>query len=82
MTPLKPGYATTEFWVTVASQLVAVLALVGLVSFGDVAGIQDATSKAIVGAAAVLANALVVVRYVRGRMDLKADQVYSPGNER
>ena len=32
MQPVKPGYQTTEFWVTIISQIIGVLAVMGVVS--------------------------------------------------
>jgi len=67
----KPGYKTTEFWAAAASQLLALLALVGLIGPGDLATLQDAVGKCIAAVALFAANAWVVVRYIQSRTRLK-----------
>jgi hypothetical protein len=67
----KPGFQTTEFWATLASQLLALLALAGLIGAGDLAPLQDAVGKCVAAAAVFATNAWVVVRYVQRRTHLK-----------
>ena len=67
----KSGFLTTEFWTTAASQLLTLLALVGLISGGDLSTLQDAVGKCIAAAALFAANAWVVVRYIQSRTHLK-----------
>ena len=67
----RSGIKTTEFWVTLASQALAVLALVGLIAPGDLANLQDAVGKCVAAGAVFAANAWVIVQYIRSRMLLK-----------
>ena len=67
----KPGFQTSEFWATALSQLLALLALVGLIGRGDLATLQDAVGKCVAAAALFAANAWVVVQYIRSRTHLK-----------
>lgn len=71
MQPQKPGYLTTEFWVTVVTQIVTVLVLTGAVKAADAADLKDATSKAVVSAAALIASAATVWRYIASRTSVK-----------
>ncbi len=67
----EKGWYSTEFWHTFFHHLVALAALVGVVAYGDVAGFQDALSKAVGAAAILIANAVVVIRYIGNRTLLK-----------
>jgi hypothetical protein len=67
----KPGFKTTEFWTAVASQLLTLLALVGLIGPGDLATLQDAVAKCVAAVALFAANAWVVVRYIQSRTQVK-----------
>ncbi len=67
----KPGYKTSEFWATLAGQLLTLLALAGLIAPGDLGSLQDAVGKCITAAALFLTNAWVVVSYIRSRTQLK-----------
>lgn len=67
----RAGLRTTEFWATLASQALALLALAGLVAPGDAATLQDALIKCVTAAGVFLANAWVIVRYIQSRTRLK-----------
>jgi hypothetical protein len=67
----KPGYRTSEFWATALSQLLALLALLGVVRRDDLATLQDALGQCAAAAAVFLTNAWVVVQYIRSRTLLK-----------
>lgn len=68
---MKPGYQTTEFWVTAANTVITLLATVGLVSSSAAAEVRDPIMQS-VGAAVVLAqNAAMVIYYIKGRVALK-----------
>jgi uncharacterized membrane protein len=71
MAMTKPGFLTSEFWATAASQLLTLLALVGLISASDLASLQDAVGKCLAAAALFATNAWVVVRYIQSRTRLK-----------
>jgi hypothetical protein len=67
----RSGIKTTEFWATALSQLLTLLALVGLVGQADLAGLQDALGKCVAAAAVFVTNAWIVVRYIQSRTHLK-----------
>jgi hypothetical protein len=67
----RSGIKTTEFWATALSQLLTLLALVGLISQSDLPGLQDAVGKCAAAAAVFVTNAWIVVRYIQSRTHLK-----------
>ncbi len=67
----RSGIKTTEFWTTAVSQLLTLLALVGLIGSNDLPGLQDAVGKCIAAAAVFVTNAWVVVRYIQSRTQVK-----------
>ena len=67
----RSGIKTTEFWATALSQLLTLLALVGLISQSDLPGLQDAVGKCAAAVALFAANAWVVVRYIQSRTQIK-----------
>lgn len=79
---MKPGYLTTEFWLTAAMQLIALLVLLGKVSPSDAAMLKDTVSQLIatVGdllkdAAAVAAAAAVLWKYIQSRTTMKLNEM-------
>lgn len=79
---MKPGYKTTEFWLTTTTAVVSFCVTVGFVSTADGQELTDALTK-IAGAVTVLGtNAIVVVTYIRGRVQQKVDaQGHEPDQE-
>jgi hypothetical protein len=73
----RSGIKTTEFWVTLASQALALLALVGVIAPHDLGTLQDAVGKCAAAGAVFAANAWVIVQYIRSRTHLK--QPVPPG---
>jgi hypothetical protein len=67
----RSGIRTSEFWATLASQFLALLALAGVVSAADAATLQDAVVKCVTAAGVFAANAWVIVRYIQSRTRLK-----------
>jgi len=69
---MKPGYLTTEFWLTLLAQVLPVLALTGVLTAGEV----DTLYAAVVEAAKVVAALVVALvplwRYIDGRAKIKA----------
>jgi hypothetical protein len=68
---MKPGWKTTEFWQTLAVVVINGLVVLGVVPPADGTTLGGALAQGIAGAFAVVANALVVTQYVRGRVALK-----------
>lgn len=67
----RSGIKTTEFWATALSQLLTLLALVGLIGGSDLPMLQDALGKCIAAATVFIANAWIIVRYIQSRTNLK-----------
>lgn len=71
---MKAGYRTTEFATVLASLLVTVLVLAGLVDGGDEARLQDALVQIVLALGSLLSNAAIIVAYIRSRTALKREQ--------
>lgn len=68
---MKPGYKTTEFWLTLLAQIVPLLVLAGIVPREDVKTVLDSTTGIITGTSVVVTNALVLASYISRRLGLK-----------
>jgi len=75
---MKPGWQTSEFWITIGSQLLAFLALVGLVPASDRATLESALASAVTAIFTVISSAAVVFRYIRSRSELKGKLLLLP----
>lgn len=71
MNPVKPGIASTEFWMAMIPQVLTVLVLLGVVNVGDAAMLGDAAGKLVASVVALVASALVIITYIRGRVAVK-----------
>ena len=65
--PYKAGYKTTEFWVTMITNLVAVAALFGAIAPNDAAPLTEAFVKIIMAGVAIWTNG----QYIGGRVNIK-----------
>ncbi|MCP4703268.1 MAG: hypothetical protein GY865_01560 [candidate division Zixibacteria bacterium] len=77
---IKPGYKTTEFWVTVGIQIVGLLVLLGVLSPEsakslqvDIPAIGAMVSGLITDIMALGAMVLTVYRYITGRSAVKKE---------
>jgi hypothetical protein len=73
ITTIKPGYQTTEFWQTLLTNLIAVLAL-----FGVQVTTSDDVIHAVAVIAALLTSAIVTHSYTQGRSRVKVAQLHMP----
>lgn len=71
----KPGFATSEFWLTLVWTASMVFVAVGLVPAADQADVTAMLTALAEKAIALVAAAIPVVQYVRGRLNLKAPVV-------
>jgi hypothetical protein len=71
---MKPGYQTSEFWLTLLSQALALLVLTGGVSAGDKDKLETALANAVTAVCTLVASASVVWQYVQSRTSLKRQQ--------
>jgi hypothetical protein len=69
---MKPGIYTSEFWIMVATKLIALAALFGVIAPGQVTGATDAAGKAIAAAFVVAGVVAMAIQYIRIRGALKA----------
>jgi hypothetical protein len=69
---MKPGYKSTEFWLTVVAQVFGLVLLFGVLTAEQSATLYDAIAR-IVEAVVALAAALVpLIEYIKARTGLKA----------
>ncbi len=73
--PPKPGYLSSEFWVAVASQVMAFLSAMGWIAPGDRSTLEGAVIAAVTAGFALASSAWVIVRYVQSRTALKTHVV-------
>jgi hypothetical protein len=71
---MKPGYKTTEFWTTAATNALAFLAVVGVLSQSDAASLGGSITASIAAVGTLVTNAVVVVSYIKSRTQIKAGQ--------
>jgi hypothetical protein len=68
---MKPGYQTSEFWLTLASQMIGLAALFHFTSAEDSKTLGAALSQGITAVFAFLASARTLIGYVNSRTNLK-----------
>lgn len=71
---MKPGYKSTEFYGMLAAVITGALVLTQVLEPGDHQDLTEAITNVFTGAAVAIANAAVVVSYIRARTDLKLGQ--------
>lgn len=69
---MKPGWQSSEFWIALTGQALALLALTGTINIGDKDKIETALANAVTAVFTILSSAAVVVRYIRSRSELKS----------
>lgn len=69
---MKPGWQTSEFWISVTGQLLALLALAGAVNGADRDRLETALTNGVTAVFALAGSFTVVWQYVRGRTALKS----------
>lgn len=67
----KPGWKTTEFWISVAAQILAVVVLLGLMSQSDSETVGQAISQSIEAVGVIVANAAIILGYIKSRTTAK-----------
>lgn len=67
----KPGWQTTEMWVTVVTLLVATLVGFGVVSPSEKASLESTLAHAAESAVALVTAGAVVWRYIAARQAIK-----------
>ena len=75
---MKPGWKTTEAWVTAANTIITLLAVLGLLKPGDAGNLQEPVAQAIGAIFLLLGNAGLIAYYVKGRVALKKNAEKDP----
>lgn len=68
---MKPGYQTSEWWLTVVVNLVMFLVLFGFVSAVDKDNVISMLSDLVKSAFALIVSATSVWKYIHARMEAK-----------
>src|SRR5262245_16709172 len=69
---MKPGWQSSEFWIALVGQALALLALTGTIASGDKDKLETALANAVTAVFTILSSAAVVVRYIKSRSELKS----------
>ena len=69
--PVKPGYQTTEFWVSIVSAAIGLLITSGLIPTSDASFISESATKIMGG----LVAAVAVYKYIHARAIVKSSAV-------
>ncbi len=68
---MRPGWKTTEFWLSLLTQVLALFTVLGFITGAEAKTLEDALSKCIAAVFLFAANAYIVVSYIKGRVALK-----------
>ncbi len=71
MTPHRPGWKTSEFWIALASQLLALLVVLGWINPADKQTLEQNVAAAITAVFTLTGSVVVVLRYIDARSSLK-----------
>lgn len=69
---MKPGWQSSEFWITLLGQLLTLLVLTGTVSIGDKDKLETAVTNMVTAIFTIISSGVIVVRYIRSRSELKS----------
>lgn len=67
----KPGYKTSEFWITLVSFMCSGLYLIGLISFDDKNSTTDVLAHTIESIILIAGQSAVFMRYIKARSEIK-----------
>jgi hypothetical protein len=68
---MRPGWQTSEFWITLVGQVLALCVLLGLVQPADQEHLQSTLNQAITAVFGLTASVITIVHYVHSRTALK-----------
>lgn len=71
MSEVKPGWKTTEFWLTVGFQMLPLMVIFGILSQGEVDTLAQAVTEAVKAITALVVAAAPLWKYIEGRTALK-----------
>lgn len=69
---IKPGYKTTEFWVSVANAILMIGVGFGVITNEQQQSLSDAVAQAIIAGFALVAAIVPIIEYIRSRAAVKA----------
>jgi hypothetical protein len=72
----KPGWQTSEFWIALATKVLALGAAFGAISVADEQNLAKTISSAILGVFSILAAAKVLAEYIKGRAYVKSHMIF------
>jgi hypothetical protein len=75
---LRRGFQTSEFWITVVKQILALLVFSGVVAVSDQSRLEGALTTAVTALGALVTSAAVVAQYIRSRYQLKKGDTTGP----
>ena len=68
---LKPGWKTTEWFITVFSSVIAFLVILGYVKKEDADTLNNSIGNIVVAVSALITQGLIIWRYIQSRTELK-----------
>ena len=71
MNELKPGYKTTEFWLTVAIQILPMLVIFNVLSQPEADTLSQSIQQAVQAIAALITALAPIWRYIESRKAVK-----------
>lgn len=71
MNELKPGWKTSEAWVTLAMMLIGLLVASGVISPGDRASVEAFAVQGIMAIVALCGSAIAAWQYIHSRTEAK-----------
>lgn len=77
---MTPGYKTTEFWLSLASTGVGLVAVVLGLSAQEAQGLTQAVSQAVVAVGSIVTAGMTVWAYIQARTLLKVHTLDSDGD--
>lgn len=69
---VKPGYLTTEFWLSLVGPVVLIFVILGVFTSEEGEALVLTISDAIVAGAAFIAGLAPIWAYIKGRSEVKA----------
>ena len=78
----KPGYKTSEFWVTLISFVCSGLYLIGIISFEDSNSTTDVLAHAVESIILIAGQAAIFIGYIRSRSVVKQRVLDAENKER
>lgn len=78
---MRPGYKTTEFWLSVIAQALGFAVLLGFVTFNDSKTLEESLGKAVAAIFTVVASMRSVVEYIKSRTEVKTTDPAPEGDD-